>query len=111
MSELQDKNQPEEQLLQFIRIREPATSTILLSQQTVIKSGPQTWKTANLLHRRNVFMVPPRRDYRAANWMGVGETMGRGRNDRTSIPPAGLPIKQIYLYPLVPNFRQRCQAV
>lgn len=50
MSELQDKNQPEEQLLQFIRTREPATSNILLSQQTVIKGGPQIWKTANLLH-------------------------------------------------------------
>jgi hypothetical protein len=50
MNESQDKNQREEQLLQFIRTREPATSNILLSQQTVIKSGPQTWKTANLLH-------------------------------------------------------------
>ena len=50
MSELQDKNQPEEQLLQFIRTREPATSNILLSQQTVIKPGPQIWKSANLLH-------------------------------------------------------------
>ncbi len=46
--------------------------------------------------------------YRAANWIGVGETVGRGRNDRTS--SNFLPIKQVYLYPLVANFRHRCQT-
>ncbi|MGH7602324.1 MAG: Druantia anti-phage system protein DruA [bacterium] len=47
--------------------------------------------------------------YRAANWIDVGETVGRGRNDRTSTN--WLPIKQVYLYPLDPNFRQRCQTI
>lgn len=47
--------------------------------------------------------------YRAANWIEVGETVGRGRNDR--IPLTGLPIKQVYLYPLDLNFRQRCQTI
>jgi hypothetical protein len=47
--------------------------------------------------------------YRAANWIDVGETVGRGRNDR--IPLTGLPIKQVYLYPLVANFRHRCQTI
>lgn len=46
--------------------------------------------------------------YRAANWLCVGETTGRGRNDRFS--QNWLPIKHVYLYPLVKNFRQRCQA-
>ena len=46
--------------------------------------------------------------YRAANWQCVGETVGRGRNDRTST--AALPIKQVYLFPLVKNFRARCQT-
>ncbi|MGH7450413.1 MAG: Druantia anti-phage system protein DruA [bacterium] len=46
--------------------------------------------------------------YRAANWVWVGETVGRGRNDRTSTN--WLPIKQVYLYPLDPSFRQRCQT-
>lgn len=43
--------------------------------------------------------------YRAANWIEVGKTAGRGRNDRTrkrdrtrNGPP--LPIKQVWLYPL-----------
>jgi len=43
--------------------------------------------------------------YRAANWINVGPTTGRGRNDRTSKRErnrhgAPLPIKQIWLYPL-----------
>jgi hypothetical protein len=46
--------------------------------------------------------------YRAANWIGVGETIGRGRNDRTSTN--WLPIKEVYLYPLDPHFRQRLGA-
>ena len=42
--------------------------------------------------------------YRAANWLRVGETAGRGRDDidRT----ASLPIKDVYLYPLRKKYRQ-----
>lgn len=36
--------------------------------------------------------------YRAANWISVGKTKGRGRMDRHS--RAGLPVKQIFVYPL-----------
>ena len=42
--------------------------------------------------------------YAAANWICVGPTCGRGRNDRLN--QAGLPIKTIWLYPLRPDFRQ-----
>jgi hypothetical protein len=46
--------------------------------------------------------------YRAANWIDVGQTQGRGKKDRHR--RACLPRKQIYLYPLCPNARQRlCQ--
>ncbi len=41
--------------------------------------------------------------YRAANWICLGETTGRGRNDRNN--KATLSIKQIYVYPLVKDFR------
>lgn len=42
--------------------------------------------------------------YQAANWRRVGQTKGRTRNDRyTSIRA---PIKDVYLYPLTPDFRQ-----
>jgi hypothetical protein len=46
--------------------------------------------------------------YRAANWLWVGNTAGRGRNDRFSTTV--LPIKQVYLFPLTRDFREHCHA-
>jgi hypothetical protein len=43
--------------------------------------------------------------YRAANWIYVGHTTGRTRNDRYST--IHQPPKAIYLYPLVKNYRQQ----
>ena len=43
--------------------------------------------------------------YRAANWINVGETTGRGRNCKTSV--GGLPVKDIYVYPLHKRFREK----
>lgn len=42
--------------------------------------------------------------YRAANWIYVGQTKGRGKLDRYN--RYLLPIKDIFLYPLVKNFRE-----
>ena len=48
--------------------------------------------------------------YRAANWIRVGETTGRGRNSTTM--QAVLPIKDVYVYPLTKDFRERlCRGV
>lgn len=41
--------------------------------------------------------------YRAANWILVGQTQGRGKKDTYHLHP--LPIKDIWLYPLNPNFK------
>lgn len=47
--------------------------------------------------------------YAAANWICVGQTVGRGRNDRTHAQAA--PIKAIWLRPLRKDFRTfLCQA-
>lgn len=47
--------------------------------------------------------------YRAANWIAVGHTQGRGRYDRTHTRRA--PVKSVWLYPLVPHFRDvLCRA-
>jgi hypothetical protein len=43
--------------------------------------------------------------YKAANWRYLGHTKGRGRNDRYSTND--LPLKDVYIYPLVKNFRER----
>jgi hypothetical protein len=42
--------------------------------------------------------------YKAANWINVGQTKGRGKLDRKH--RHSLPIKEIYLYPLRKNFRK-----
>ncbi|MBT9147237.1 MAG: hypothetical protein DDT32_00990 [Syntrophomonadaceae bacterium] len=42
--------------------------------------------------------------YKAANWICVGKTVGRGRDDIDK--SASLPIKHIYLYPLDRKYRQ-----
>ncbi len=46
--------------------------------------------------------------YRAANWLHVGETQGRGKLDTQHRHT--LPVKRIYLYPLHRRFRQKLHA-
>ena len=41
--------------------------------------------------------------YRAANWLEVGHTQGRGRYDRARTQCAS--VKSVWLYPLAPHFR------
>jgi hypothetical protein len=43
--------------------------------------------------------------YRAANWVVLGRTTGRGPADRTHRP--NRPIKEVWGYPLLPDFRVR----
>jgi len=46
--------------------------------------------------------------YRAANWILVGKTAGRGRDDRRNLK--ALPVKDIYLLPLVRRWRETLLA-
>ena len=46
--------------------------------------------------------------YQAANWRYVGQTKGRSRNDRYN--SIQVPIKDVYLYPLTPDFQEVLQA-
>lgn len=46
--------------------------------------------------------------YRAANWQCVGQTQGRSRQDQYKT--MSVPIKDIYLYPLSPKFRQELKT-
>jgi hypothetical protein len=45
--------------------------------------------------------------YRAANWMVLGRTTGRGKDDHTNRPNRS--IKEVLGYPLTPRFRQLLQ--
>lgn len=46
--------------------------------------------------------------YRAANWIHVGQTKGRGKLDKTHLPV--VPVKDIFLYPLDKHFRKKLRA-
>lgn len=46
--------------------------------------------------------------YRAANWLRIGRTKGRSRQDRYT--RLRVPIKDLYVYPLTSEFRQRLCA-
>lgn len=48
--------------------------------------------------------------YRAANWVQVGQTKGRSRQDRPDGAWNQVPVKNIYLYPLHRRFRQYLQG-
>jgi hypothetical protein len=43
--------------------------------------------------------------YRAANWVHLGQTAGRGKLDRTHA--AALAVKDVYAYPLTRHFRRQ----
>ena len=43
--------------------------------------------------------------YKAANWILTGQTKGRTRNDRYKTIQVA--VKDVYLYPLVKNFREK----
>jgi hypothetical protein len=47
--------------------------------------------------------------HRAANWIHLGETQGRGKLDRYH--RHALPIKDVYVYPLQKDFRPRLFAL
>lgn len=47
--------------------------------------------------------------YRAANWLYLGDTKGRGKLDRYH--RHGVPVKAVFVYPLVRNFRRSLAEV
>ena len=47
--------------------------------------------------------------YKAANWICVGQTKGRSRNDRYA--RLQVPIKDVYLFPMVKHFEQNLKRI
>jgi hypothetical protein len=48
--------------------------------------------------------------YRASNWLHVGQTVGRSRQSLPNGKRNSVPIKHVYLYPLIRCFRQKLQG-
>lgn len=90
----------------WVQVKNLASSALSLAAKTV----PHDWIAC--YGRRPVLMetlVDQKRYggtcYKAANWVHVGETTGRGRMDRQNTR-MGVAVKDIFLYPLSKSFRR-----
>jgi hypothetical protein len=91
----------------WVEIKNLASSVLALA----IKSVPDDWQRC--YGYRPVLMetlVDQKRFkgtcYKAANWIHIGQTTGRGRMDRAN-KQQGMAVKAIYAYPLTSQFRQK----
>jgi len=89
-------------------VRVPHLASHLLARLTRRLAGDWQSKYGHPVHLLETFVDRSRFQgtcYRAANWICVGQTQGRGRQDRYST--LQVPVKDIYLYPLTPHFRKK----
>lgn len=88
-----------------VRVANLASKVLAMAQKRLAKDWQQAYGYRLLLLETyveaNRFAATC---YRAANWIHVGRTCGRGRQDRDH--RARQPLKEIYLYPLAPDWRQ-----
>ena len=94
-------------LLPHVRVPNLASHVLALALRTVTTDWTAAYGIRPLLAET---LVDPARFtghcYRVANWIDVGLTTGRGREDRQHTRH-GVSPKRIWLYPLAPNARQR----
>lgn len=92
-------------------VRAPHLASHLLSQVATRLSADWQHKYGHPIHLIETFVERDRfagTCYRAAGWIEVGATTGRSRNQNQTSPK--VPIKEIYLKPLTPDFRRRLAA-
>src|SRR5450631_430577 len=91
----------------WVRITNLASCTLALAARCLPEDWTQRYQVRPLLLET---LVDPARFkgtcYQAANWINVGQTTGRGRQDRTHQRHGNAP-KTILVYPLTANARQR----
>ena len=80
----------------------------------MVRILPRDWEQmyGHPLYYLETFIDPGRfrgTCYRAANWVALGPTTGRGKNAPTRKPTR--PVKEILGYPLTPRFREHLQAL
>lgn len=97
-------------LLPWVRIRFLASH--LLARMTGMLSAEWERVYGHPIHFVETFIDPERYRgtcYRAANWIVLGRTTGRGKNAWSKKP--NRPIKEVLGYPLTPRFRQLLAGV
>jgi len=88
-------------------VRVPHLASHLLGKMAQTLSGDWERMYSHPIYFAETFIDPGRfrgTCYRAANWILLGQTTGRGKNDHTNKP--NRPIKEVLGLPLVPRFRQ-----
>jgi Domain of unknown function (DUF4338) len=89
-------------------VRVPHLASHILGRMTRMLSAEWQRVYAHPIYFVETFVDPQRfrgTCYRAANWIHLGVTTGRGKDDMTKRP--NRPIKEVLGYPLVKDFRQR----
>ena len=95
----------------YLRYKQPVEiphlASHLLARMTRMLSGEWERAYGHPIYFVETFIDPERYRgtcYRAANWMVLGRTTGRGKNAWSKRP--NRPIKEVLGYPLTPHFRQ-----
>jgi hypothetical protein len=89
-------------------VRVPHLASHILSRVTRRLSGDWQDKYGHPIHLLETFVQRDRfagTCYRAAGWIALGATTGRGRNGPGRAPHG--PLKEVYLHPLGVDFRRR----
>jgi hypothetical protein len=92
-------------ILPWVRVPHMASHLLAIIMRRI--SADWQHKYGHPLHLIETFVERDRfrgTCYQAANWQLVGQTTGRSRQDRYST--MRVPVKDIYLYPLTPRFRE-----
>ena len=97
-------------ILPWVHVRNLASRVLGLARRRVVRDWQQRYGYAPVLLES--FVEPERCagiSYRAANWVALGETSGRGRQDREHACAA--PKKTVFVYPLCAQWRARLGVV
>jgi hypothetical protein len=93
-------------------VRVPHLASHILGQISKRISGDWQEKYAHPIYLLESFIQKDRFTgtcYKASNWLCVGDTQGRGKNDFSNKYP--LPVKSIWLYPLIKNFKRHLRGI
>ena len=93
-------------ILPWVQVRNLASHVLGLARRRVVADWTQRYGYAPVLLES--FVEQERFagvSYRAANWVAVGETSGRGRQDRDRAHQGSR--KKVFVYPLCPRWREQ----